>query len=91
MRLIDADWLLSYLNLTDMDFPESTEKVEKIDIEIAIGNAPTFEVVQCKDCWYYSPLSFKPSIGDCHYWLREERIDSLPVYEDDFCSYGSRR
>ena len=57
----------------------------------AIPPADVVEVVRCKDCWYYSPLACKPSIGDCRYWLYEERIDSLPVYEDDYCSYGERK
>lgn len=64
------------------------------DAALAIITTPpadVVEVVRCKDCAWYSPLAFKPSIGDCRYWLYEERIDSLPVYEDDYCSYGERK
>lgn len=89
MRLIDADWLLSYLNLTDMDFPESTEKVEKIDIEIAIGNAPTLEVVQCKDCKDFRPWGGQSKLGDCMVYVCDGE-NPFTMEETDFCSDGDR-
>lgn len=51
MRLIDADWLLSYMDLDDMDAFEATETREKIDIKLAIDDAPTV-AVPCENCKY---------------------------------------
>ena len=70
-----------FIEDTRKNFAKIIEKLPPADV---------VEVVRCKDCAWYSPFAFKPSIGDCRYWLYEERIDSLPVYEGDFCSYGAR-
>lgn len=80
MRLIDADWLLSYLDLDDMDFPESIETMEKIDIKLAINDVPT-EAVLCEDCEYYLPR--ENIVGFCTYGKCENE-----VRYDDFCSRG---
>lgn len=80
MRLIDADWLLSYMDLDDMDAFEATETREKIDIKLAIDDVPT-EAVLCEDCEYYLPR--EKIVGFCTYGRCENE-----VRYDDFCSRG---
>ena len=89
--LIDGDALRKEYLLAGKNKLSLAAVISRLEMMPTLYPVDAVTVVRCKDCVHYSPLAFKPSIGDCRYWLYEERIDSLPVYEDDWCSYGERK
>ena len=75
MRLIDADAL---------KIPS-----EEMIAKMIIDNAPSIDIVRCKECKYWERLNYEaPKEGWC-----DDRIpysDGRWVDADDFCSYGER-
>ena len=93
MRLIDADWLLSYMDLDDMDAFEATKTMEKIDIKLAIDDAPTIDavkVVRCKDCKDFRPWGGQSKLGDCMVCVCDGE-NPFTMEETGFCSDGDRK
>ena len=78
MRLIDADALMDKIT-SETIFIKDGLWVSKI-----IADAPTVEIVRCKDCRH------KYEEGDCthYYWCR---INDRPIDDTDFCSWAERR
>ena len=76
-RYIDAEWLKAFF-----EADKGKSRNTPIDSLLAlIGDAPSIDIVRCRECkyfWKYSDLPTK-----CVYHL------SL-VNADDFCSYGER-
>ena len=81
MRLIDADALWTDI----MMLPHNGDMISSEEVEQAIKDAPTVEVVRCKECELHEPFTF---FGiEAHWCKRNEKL----VAEDDFCSCGYRR
>ena len=94
MRLIDADALMRELGINDMDCGKCgwgqhgycKRGAEFTDACFAIENAPTVEIVRCKDC--------------IHKYINGNQIICQKLYfcdgfnfepsNDNFCSYGER-
>lgn len=78
MRLIDADELI-VMECGGIKFVPK----EFID------DAPTIEIVRCKECRYNVGLNNGDGFWEedivCHYW------ESDGLKADDFCSYGDRK
>ena len=76
-RYIDAEWLKAFF-----EADKGKSRNTPIDSLLAlIGDAPSIDIVRCRECkyfWKYSDLPTK-----CVYHL------SL-INADDFCSYGER-
>ena len=83
MRLIDGDAL--------MDEANSDGAYGYVDAK-QIDEAPTVDavkIVRCKDCKHY-----KPQKKSAHWENRANycnRIVTIKVQPDDFCSYGERK
>ena len=82
MRLIDAYALEDEFGISDEDLVAKE----------AIRAAPTVdavEIVRCKDCKHY-----KPQKKSAHWENRANycnRVVTIKVQPDDFCSYGERK
>ena len=70
-RYIDAEWLKDQINTTFW------AEIGKI-----IDNAPTIDIVQCKEC-VYQEIRLDGTF--C-----ERRHEAFRVKPDDYCSYGER-
>ena len=82
MRLIDADALWTDI----MMLPHNGDMISSEEVEQEIKDAPTVEVVRCKDCRQWSrniSLTVSP-LGRCFY-------RDAQTHELDFCSDGERR
>lgn len=82
MKLIDPQML----KLAIRDDPEISGR-NYARMKKHINEAPTVELIRCKECKYYTPY-------DCvcdhpQMWTTEEA--ELKVADDSFCSYGERR
>ena len=83
MRLIDADALIDEAN--------SDGAYGYVDAK-QISEAPTIgavEVVRCKDCKHY-----KPQKKSAHWENRANycnRVVTIKMQPNDFCSYGKRK
>lgn len=88
MRLIDADALISTLENQDYSFaPNTLEGWTPQDMTRAeicdINNAPTVDIVQCKDCKHYRTrwYGFCELIGN----------ENIHREDNDYCSKGERK
>lgn len=72
-----------FLNHMGNEFPQSIKEqiVEKAFEELPLS-ADVVEVVRCKDCKYYVPISEK--IGEC----KDTRMNSTYM---SYCSYGEEK
>lgn len=102
-RLIDANALLEYVERQTRQIPAKEYDNDGfyhysgwngacVMARCAIKNAPTVEVVRCKDCKYYIPPEDFDFLGLC----TNENIcinNDGEIYpkENDFCSYGERK
>ena len=91
MRLIDADGVLRHKRkMSGADF--GGEFWDEAVLASDIKNAPTIDavpVVRCKDCKHY-----KPQKKSAHWENRANycnRVVTIKVQPDDFCSYGERK
>ena len=88
-RLIDADKLLTNaINISNSKGQIILSAVSTTDI---LG-APTIDavpVVRCKDCKHYKPQ--KKSAHWEHRAYYCNRVVTIKVQPDDFCSYGERK
>ena len=65
-----------------------TEVNQVLDcIEYEIEDAPSIEIVRCKEC-KYAHMTYG---GECKYCDKWSLEDSLYLDGDFFCSYGERR
>ena len=91
-RLVDADNIVSgialymaenaYLNDTPLDVLKMVAN--------RITEAPTVEVVRCKDCKYWGQDVSGYSGDDESFCTNPDGLDNY-AHPDDFCSYGERR
>ena len=82
-RLIDAD---EYRNKITEYLENDDETVEILDDMPTVNAVP---VVRCKDCKHY-----KPQKKSAHWENRANycnRIVTIKMQPDDFCSYGERK
>ena len=90
-RLIDADAIIDFIDMGHTRNPLETCFSER-DVVDMLESAPTVdavEVVRCKDCKYY-----KPQKKSAHWENRANycnRVVTIKVQPDDFCSYGERK
>lgn len=72
-----------FLNHMGNEFPQSIKEqiVEKAFEELP-PSADVVEVIRCKDCKYYVPISDR--IGEC----KDTRMNSTYM---SYCSYGERK
>ena len=77
MRMIDADALIKEIKM-DIEDDGLQEKM----VFYRINEAPSIDIVRCKECKYYVN-------GQC--W-KSDGLDKLDgnVADDDFCSRGER-
>ena len=77
MRMIDADALIKEIKI-DIEDDGLQEKM----VFYRINEAPSIDIVRCKECKYYVN-------GQC--W-KSDGLDKLDgnVADDDFCSRGER-
>lgn len=90
-RLIDADAIIDFIDMGHTRNPLETCFSER-DVVDMLESAPTVdavEVVRCKDCKHY-----KPQKKSAHWENRANycnRVVTIKVQPDDFCSYGERK
>ena len=90
-RLIDADAIIDFIDMGHTRNPLETCFSER-DVVDMLESAPTVdavEVVRCKDCKYY-----KPQKKSAHWENRANycnRVVTIKVQPDDFCSHGERK
>lgn len=81
MRLIDADALIDTLGVSD----------EEIDFKEMLREAPTIDIVRCKEC-KYAHMTYG---GDCKYcdmWKDDDDICIELYLDGDFyCADGERK
>ena len=90
-RLIDADKLIDFI---DVGHLRHSGELCYSETEVAnlLLHAPTVdavEVVRCKDCKHY-----KPQKKSAHWENRANycnRVVTIKMQPDDFCSYGKRK
>lgn len=88
MRLIDADALpITPVDITDL--PKDGTALIVYSKE-NVDNAPTVDIVQCKDCKYWHEHYIADSTC-CWYWSEWSMACIMPTDADDFCSRGERR
>lgn len=108
MRLIDADALLHEIGdlkkspwFNDDSYPGShavrKEAVEIVE-DLCIKDAPTVDIVRCRDCKHWQPheqYGYDEDNGEYHDYCRllvpEDEYYAFRRKADDFCSYGERR
>ena len=96
MRLIDADALMDVIRQHEYRLATKQGAIDygmfTLGIQQAVDEQPTVdavEVVRCKDCKHY-----KPQKKSAHWENRANycnRIVTIKVQPDDFCSYGERK
>lgn len=84
MRYIDADKMREeWLENGENEYVYDTNSV--LDSIDAQPTADVVEVVRCKDCKWFSVHNkdgcYRPDL--------DHHAQMTPVYEDDFCSYGT--
>lgn len=80
-RYIDADKAIEVWK--DQNYIKLSSQEAKARIMLdAITSADVVEVVRCKDCKYYVPISDR--IGEC----KDTRMNSTYM---SYCSYGERK
>lgn len=80
-RYIDTDKAIEIWK--DQDYIKLSSQETKARIMLdAVPSADVVEVVRCKDCKYYVPISEK--IGEC----KDTRMNSTYM---SYCSYGERK
>ena len=90
MRLIDADRAIEIVRDQGIAHPNAYHLTNYATL--ILREAPTVdavEVVRCKDCKHY-----KPQEKSAHWENRANycnRIVTIKVQPDDFCSYGERK
>ena len=88
-RLIDADKLLTNaVTISNSKGQVTWSEVSTIDI-LTAPTVDAVKVVRCKDCKHY-----KPQKKSAHWENRANycnRIVTIKMQLDDFCSYGKRK
>lgn len=95
MRPIDADALMDVIKQHEYRLATKQGSIDygmfTLGIQQAVDEQPTVDavpVVRCKDCKHY-----KPQKKSAHWEHRANycnRIVTIKVQPDDFCSYGER-
>lgn len=90
-RLIDADALRDALKEKQKWVVRCGDKHNEgytyDQVHFAIDDAPSIDIVRCKDCKYYEKF---PTWSACTYWSGDP-YEQASVNADDFCSYGVRK
>ena len=92
-RLIDADALYRKVKMETNPYGKPTIDYDSgVKVLEWIDKAPTIDavpVVRCRDCKHYKPQKksahWENSANYCN------RVVTIKVQPDDFCSYGERR
>ena len=90
-RLIDADAIIDFIDVDSTWDPLETCFSEQ-DVVNMLESAPTVdavEIVRCRNCKHY-----KPQKKSAHWENRANycnRVVTIKVQPDDFCSYGKRK
>ena len=82
-KYIDVDALIAYLDkgLWGKDY-------DKVLAEAIIREAPSIEIVRCKECrYFYTEERFGETVHFCKHF-NDARGYWAKIYADDFCSYG---
>ena len=88
-RMADLDDLLEKVAKIQASGGSQEQRVG--EIIIAITNAPTAEVVRCKDCRHYREYAHS-SVRDCASWGKCKLISmDVDMPENGYCCYGERR
>ena len=82
-RWIDADALKYYGNHIGDEYECRFHDAQWV-YRNQIDNAPSIDIVRCKECKHHGALS------TCTYWSADP-YEQASVEADDFCSYGERR
>ena len=83
-KYIDVEPIIEWAKDPTANLPYGASGV---DWEQKIFNAPTIDIVRCKDCQWFD--SGKNDIAEWHFCKRHFGI--YPNFDaDDFCSYGER-
>ena len=95
-RLIDADALMDVIRQHEYRLATKQGSIDygmfTLGIQQAVDEQPTVdavEVVRCKDCKHY-----KPQKKSAHWENRANycnRVVTIKMQPDDFCSYGERK
>ena len=95
-RLIDADALMDVIRQHEYRLATKQGSIDygmfTLGIQQAVDEQPTVdavEVVRCRDCKHYKPQKksahWENSANYCN------RVVTIKVQPDDFCSYGERK
>ena len=78
-RYIDAEWALQRM--------PSEEMISKM----VVANAPSIDIVFCKECKYYTKRKFTDGSGEI--WAEDicDHYNLTAPNDDDYCSYGERK
>ena len=95
-RLIDADALMDVIRQHEYRLATKQGSIDygmfTLGIQQAVDEQPTVDavpVVRCRDCKHY-----KPQKKSAHWENRANycnRVITIKVQPDDFCSYGERK
>lgn len=94
-RYIEADAVITAIAEfnkyeDELEYPYASDDLEeyKDDARLLIEDAPSIDIVRCKDCKFNygneHNCSFNPNDIVCTYW------ESDGLQSDDFCSMGER-
>lgn len=84
-RWIDADALIA-----DLDKGLWGKDYDKVLAEAIIREAPSIEIVRCKECrYFYTEERFGETVHFCKHF-NDARGYWAKIYADDFCSYGQK-
>lgn len=82
MRRIDGDMLMKKIDGLLKEHSNSVEKWLANQIHIAVNEAPTIDVVHCRDCKHYRQNA-EPEYEMCRHHI-------IYMEPEDWCSYGER-
>ena len=90
-RLIDADAIIDFIDMGHTRNPLETCFSERdvVDMLESASTVDAVEVVRCRDCKHY-----RPQKKSAHWENRANycnRVVTIKVQPDDFCSYGERK
>ena len=83
-RWIDADALIEKEERYELDSYIDGERCYEMAVpSCAIIEAPSIDIVRCRECEYWNTKDCREGVGECEwaYYMTKP---------DDFCSYGER-
>ena len=82
-RYIDKDALIE--NFGKLTVELWLDSVEEAEIVSLIGNAPSIDIVRCKECKYCVDAGAQRAL------VCDNSYIDMDIHPDDFCSYGERK